>query len=108
MCGDDPSVTGGDGTYDSDLARPNCDADFMNAMVPVWYGVVGPAGMPPAVVTRLHQEVQRALAAPEVRERLASASGEAAPGTTAMFADMLKREQQRYEKLIRDANIKPD
>jgi dienelactone hydrolase len=40
LCGDDPAVTGGDGTYTSDLARPNCEIDFMNATVPVWYGVV--------------------------------------------------------------------
>jgi hypothetical protein len=40
VCGDDPNVTGGDGTWMSDLARPNCDADFKNAKVPVWYGVV--------------------------------------------------------------------
>lgn len=40
ICGDDPSVSGGDGTWQSDLARPNCDVDFKNAMVPVWYGVV--------------------------------------------------------------------
>jgi hypothetical protein len=40
VCGDDPNVTGGDGTWESDLARPNCDYDFMNAMAPVWYGVV--------------------------------------------------------------------
>jgi hypothetical protein len=40
ICGDDPSKTGGDGTWESDLARPNCDADFMTATVPVWYGVV--------------------------------------------------------------------
>jgi hypothetical protein len=40
ICGDDPSKSGGDGTWQSDMARPNCDADFMNAKVPVWYGVV--------------------------------------------------------------------
>lgn len=40
ICGDDPSVTGGDGTWESDLARPNCDRDFMGTTVPVWYGVV--------------------------------------------------------------------
>jgi hypothetical protein len=40
ICGDDPSVTGGDGTSVSDLARPNCDIDFMNAKTPVWYGDV--------------------------------------------------------------------
>jgi hypothetical protein len=36
ICGDN----GGDGTWEGDMARPNCDADFMNAKVPVWYGVV--------------------------------------------------------------------
>jgi hypothetical protein len=40
VCGDNPDDTGGDGTWVSDLARPNCDADFMNAEVPVWYGNV--------------------------------------------------------------------
>jgi hypothetical protein len=40
ICGDDPAVTGGDGTWESDLARPNCDADFKNAKTPVWYGIV--------------------------------------------------------------------
>lgn len=40
ICGDDPSVTGGDGTWTSDLARPNCDIDFQMATAPVWYGVV--------------------------------------------------------------------
>ena len=74
----------------------------------VWYGLVGPAGLPAAVIARLHQEVQRAIATSDVRERLASAGGDVAPGSSAMFADLLRQEQQRYEKLIRDANIKPD
>ncbi len=48
------------------------------------------------------------IAAPEVRERLSSAGGEVAPGSPAVFADTLRHEQQRYEKLIRDVQIKPD
>jgi dienelactone hydrolase len=40
ICGDDPAVDGGDGTYVGDEARPNCDADFMLATTPVWYGDV--------------------------------------------------------------------
>jgi len=40
VCGDDPSVTGGDGTSVSDLARPNCDYDFAHTNAPVWYGDV--------------------------------------------------------------------
>lgn len=74
----------------------------------VWYGFIGPANLPAAVVTRLHAEVQRALALPEVRERLVASGGEVTPGSTAQFAALLASERARYEKLIRDAQIKPD
>jgi len=84
------------------------ESGFAGFEASVWYGLVGPAGMPATAVARLHHEVQRALAAPELRERLAWAGGDVAPGSTAMFADLVRREQQRYEKLIRDAHIKVD
>jgi tripartite-type tricarboxylate transporter receptor subunit TctC len=84
------------------------ESGFPGFEASVWYGVVGPAAMPAAVVARLHQEVERALAAADLRERLASAGGEVAPESSALFAQMLEREQQRYAKLIREANIKID
>ena len=74
----------------------------------VWYGFIGPANLPAAVVTRLHAEIQRALALPEVRDRLVASGGEVTPGPTAQFAALLASERARYEKLIRDAQIKPD
>jgi tripartite-type tricarboxylate transporter receptor subunit TctC len=74
----------------------------------VWYGLVGPAGLAPAVVARLHAEVQKALATPELRERLAGAGGEVLPGTTERFTLLLASERARYEKLIREARIQPD
>ena len=84
------------------------ESGFPGFEASVWYGVVGPAAMPAAVVARLHQEVEKALAATDVRERLASAGGEVAPGSSAMFAEMLQSEQQRYARLIRESNIKPE
>jgi tripartite-type tricarboxylate transporter receptor subunit TctC len=84
------------------------ESGFPGFEASVWYGVVGPAGLPPAVTARLHQEVQRALASADVRDRLVSAGGDVAPGSTTMFAELLRSEQQRYEKLIREASIKPD
>jgi tripartite-type tricarboxylate transporter receptor subunit TctC len=74
----------------------------------VWYGLIGPANLPAAVVTRLHGEIQRALALPEVRERLVAAGGEVTPGSVEQFAALLASERARYEKLIRDARIQPD
>jgi tripartite-type tricarboxylate transporter receptor subunit TctC len=74
----------------------------------VWYGFVGPAGLPAPVVARLHAEIQKALASPEVRERLAGAGGEVLPGPAERFTALLAGERARYEKLIRDARILPD
>lgn len=84
------------------------ESGFAGFEASVWYGLIGPAGLPPAVVARLHQEAQRALATAEVRERLASAGGEVTPGPSAQFASLLGSEKQRYEKLIREARIQPD
>lgn len=84
------------------------ESGFPGFEASVWYGLVGPAGLPAPVVARLHQEVQKALATPEVRERLAAAGGEVTPGGTALFAALLAGERQRYAKLIRDARIQPD
>lgn len=74
----------------------------------VWYGLVGPVGLPKAVQMKLHGAVQQALASSEVREQLASAGGVSLPGTTAQFEQLLKSDVMRYGKLIREAGIKPD
>ena len=74
----------------------------------VWYALVAPAATPKSVTTQLHAEVQKALASSEVRERLQSAGGEVIPGSMEQARMMLESERARYEKLIRDAGIKPD
>jgi tripartite-type tricarboxylate transporter receptor subunit TctC len=84
------------------------EAGFPGFEAAVWYGFIGPAGLPAPIVTRLHAEVQRALASDEVKRRLAAAGGEVLPGSTEQFAALLNSERVRYERLIREAKIKPD
>ena len=74
----------------------------------VWYGIVGPAGLPKPIVDTLHDAVQKAIASPEVRDQLAAAGGVPLPGPTAQFEKLIKTDVARYGKLIRDAHIKPD
>lgn len=74
----------------------------------VWYGVVAPAGLPQALVARIHAEIQKALASQEMRQKLSSAGGDVFPGPTAQFSKLLQDESTRYAKLIREAQIKPD
>lgn len=74
----------------------------------VWYGFVGPAGLPKPIVDKLHDAVQKAIDSPEVRSQLAAAGGVPLPGPTEQFDKLLKADVARYGKLIREANIKPD
>jgi tripartite-type tricarboxylate transporter receptor subunit TctC len=84
------------------------ESGFKGFEASVWYALMAPARTPAAVVDRLHAEVQKALASPEVRERMTAVGGEVIPGTRQAMVSLLHSERQRYEKLVRDANIKPD
>ena len=74
----------------------------------VWYGFIAPKGTPKAVVEKVHGEVQKALKSQEVIDRMSAVGGEVSPATTEQFREMIRAERQRYEKLIREAKIKPD
>jgi len=84
------------------------ESGFPGFEASVWYGLVAPAATPKLVVTRLHAEVQKALQTKEVRERMTGVGGEVVPGSAEMFANLIHSERVRYEKLVREANIKPD
>ena len=60
------------------------------------------------MVVRLHAVIQKALHTAEVKDRMTSVGGEVIPGSMDMFAALLRSERLRYEKLGREANIKPD
>ncbi|MEY2621432.1 MAG: hypothetical protein RIT26_1252 [Pseudomonadota bacterium] len=84
------------------------ESGFPGFEASVWYGLVAPAGTPKAVIAKLHDEAQKALASREVRERMAAVGGEVAPGSSEMFAQLIRSEAQRYSRLVREASIKPD
>jgi tripartite-type tricarboxylate transporter receptor subunit TctC len=84
------------------------ESGFKGFEASVWYALMAPAKTPAAIVDRLHAEVQKALQTVEVRERMTAVGGEVLPGTRAQVVSLLSAERQRYEKLVRDANIKPD
>jgi tripartite-type tricarboxylate transporter receptor subunit TctC len=72
----------------------------------IWYGMLAPAGTPPAVVARLNAELQKALAAPELRAKLTDQGFAVTPGTPEEFGRKINSELDRWGKLIREANIK--
>jgi len=72
----------------------------------VWHALIAPKGTPPAIVARLNAEIHKALADPEVKERLAGLGAEVSPTTPQELATLVRSEYERYGKLIREANIK--
>ncbi len=84
------------------------ESGFPGFEASVWYGVVAPAATPKPVVVKLHAEIQKALQTKDVKERMNAVGGEVIAGSSEMFANLIRSERQRYEKLVREANIKPD
>ena len=73
-----------------------------------WFGVFGPAGTPRGVVERVNNEMNRIVTDPAVRERFAQLGFETTGGTPAEFAVVVQAEAQKWSKVIRDANVKPE
>ena len=84
------------------------ESGFPGFEASVWYGFIGPAKLPPAIVTQLHAAIQKALVTPDVRDKLANAGGEVIPGPTEQLTTLIASEQVRYAKVIKEAGIKPD
>ena len=81
---------------------------YPNVVVSNWSGIVAPAGTPKDVIERLHVEIQKVLAMPETRQRLESLGVEASPGRPEEFGALMHSELQRWNKVVRDAGIKPN
>jgi tripartite-type tricarboxylate transporter receptor subunit TctC len=73
-----------------------------------WGGLLAPAGTPKDVVAKLNAEVNKALAAADVKERLAGAGIEPAGGTPAHFGGFIESEMKRWAKVAKDAGIQPE
>jgi tripartite-type tricarboxylate transporter receptor subunit TctC len=71
-----------------------------------WNGVFAPAKTPRAIVNKLNADIVRVLNMPDVRERLAAMGSTPVGGSPEQFADYVKREIERWGRVIRDSGIK--
>lgn len=84
------------------------ESGFSDIVVTNWYGIVAPAGTAKPAVQRLYDEVGRAIALPDVRERLAGAALEPVPQSHDTFRALIDAELTRWAQVIREANIKTE
>ncbi|MGZ8210484.1 MAG: Bug family tripartite tricarboxylate transporter substrate binding protein [Burkholderiales bacterium] len=73
-----------------------------------WYGAVAPVKTPREIVQRLNQEMVKALAVPEVKEKLAALGADVVASTPEQTAAIFKTDIEKYTKVARAANIRAD
>ena len=70
-----------------------------------WYGLVGPANLPPAITAKLNTELNKVLALPEFSEKMTSEAMTLMPMTPLQFTNYIKEDITRWAKVAKDRNI---
>ena len=73
-----------------------------------WFGVGAPKNTPAEIIDKLNKEINAALADPKIKARLADLGGTVLPGSPADFGKLIADETEKWGKVIRAANIKPE
>jgi len=73
-----------------------------------WFGLVAPAGTPPAVLARLEKALADVLAAPEVRKRLSEMGAIVQPLDGKQFGDYIRAEIDKWAGIVSKAGVKPE
>nr|WP_316642448.1 tripartite tricarboxylate transporter substrate binding protein [uncultured Roseateles sp.] len=74
----------------------------------IWFGLVGPARLPPALVTRINADLNAVLAQPDVIEKLDQFGAEDGGGSPKRFGDFMSAERTKWAQIIKAGNVTPD
>ena len=74
----------------------------------VWFGIGAPRNTPAEIIDKLNKEINAGLADPNVKARFADLGNTVLPGSTADFGKFIADETEKWAKVIRGANIKPE
>jgi len=84
------------------------ESGLLNYEFSSWFGMLAPAGTPPAIVAKLQTETAKALKQPDLSERLARDGSEPVGSTPAQFAAYLKTEMAKWADVIKRSGMQPE
>jgi tripartite-type tricarboxylate transporter receptor subunit TctC len=73
-----------------------------------WWGIIGPAGLPPEIVARVHKELGVIVQSAEMQKRFESEAVEAVQMSPPEFARYIERETVKWARVVKDAGIKAE
>ena len=82
------------------------EAGLADSSYVFWVGMIAPAGVPAAIQQKLNDEARKALASPEVRERMARAGADPLPMSIADFNAFIRAEMESAAQIAKAANLK--
>ena len=93
-------------------ALPNvptvAESGYKDFVTESWYGLVGPAKLPPAIAATIDSEVEKVLKQPEVIAKLDAEGNEPLGGSADRFAARIKTDHAKWGTVVREAGITPD
>ena len=90
------------------IAESAADLGLGQFDIHTWFGLFGPARLPADVTARLHRAFVDALNSPEIKIRLATLMAEPAPTTPEAFAQFVRNENAKYERVVKATGAKAD
>jgi tripartite-type tricarboxylate transporter receptor subunit TctC len=87
---------------------PTMDESLPGFEASSWFGVGAPRNTPTEIIDRLNGEINAGLASPTIKARLADLGGTPFPGTPADFGKVIAEDTEKWGKVIRTANVKPE
>jgi len=72
-----------------------------------WLGILAPKGTPAEIISKVHVETAKALALPEVKERLAQAALQAVGGTPKEFDALIRADLERWTAIAKELKLEP-
>jgi tripartite-type tricarboxylate transporter receptor subunit TctC len=82
------------------------ESGFPGFEATTWYGLVGPAKMPAAMVKRMNEDINKVLLMPDVMEKFEQYGAEDGGGTPEKFASFIQTESVKWAKVVKEAGVK--
>ncbi|MBU1360069.1 MAG: tripartite tricarboxylate transporter substrate binding protein [Gammaproteobacteria bacterium] len=84
------------------------EAGYKGFEAVTWFGIVGPAGMPKDVISKLNAAFNKALALPEVQKKLGDQGADVLGGTPEQFTALIRSDIDRWGGIVKDSGAKVD
>ncbi|MBA3505785.1 MAG: tripartite tricarboxylate transporter substrate binding protein [Betaproteobacteria bacterium] len=84
------------------------EAGYTDYEVTAWFGLFAPAGTPPVIVSRLHEETTKALASSELNAKLGSLGMETMQGSPQSFSRLVANDLDKWRGVVKAAKIQPE